>query len=213
MFEAVAKPCLIPELTIELSMSVGLASDHDPDVAVGGGLDSATLTRPADMALYHAKKHGKNRHFWFEPGMENELRFRNQLGSGMRAGLSRGEFVPFYKQQVDLETGALVGFEMLARLRSPQLGLVSSEIFVPIAKDIGLISELSESLMEQAFADAREWDDSLTLSINISPIQLRDPWFAQRLLNKLSQPVFPRSGLRSRSPKAVCTKISVWSAR
>ena len=86
---------------------------------------------------------------------------------------------------------ASLGFEALARWRSPQLGLISPDIFVPIAEEIGLINELSERLMEQAFADAREWDDSLTLSINISPVQLRDPWFAQRLLKKLVAAGFP----------------------
>jgi diguanylate cyclase (GGDEF)-like protein len=191
IFESMAQPFSMPELTVELTMSIGLAADHDPDGTIGLVVDAATLMHRADMALYHAKKQGKNRYFWFEASMESELRFRNQLETGIRRGLAKGEFVPFYEQQVDLETGELVGFEMLARWRSPQLGLISPDIFVPIAEEIGLISELSERLMEQAFADAREWEDSLTLSINISPVQLRDPWFAQRLLKKLVAAGFP----------------------
>lgn len=185
LFESVAQPFVLPELTIELTMSIGLATDHDGEGSTETAIDAATLMHRADMALYHAKKQGRNCYFWFEPSMENELRFRNQIETGLRRGLARGEFVPFYEQQIDLETGQLVGFEMLARWQSPQLGLVSPEIFIPIAEEIGLITELSEQLMDQAFADAREWDDSLTLSINISPVQLRDPWFAQRLLKKL----------------------------
>jgi diguanylate cyclase (GGDEF)-like protein len=191
IFESMAQPFSMPELTVELTMSIGLAADHDPDGTIGLVVDAATLMHRADMALYHAKKQGKNRYFWFEASMESELRFRNQLETGIRRGLAKGEFVPFYEQQVDLETGELVGFEMLARWRSPQLGLISPDIFVPIAEEIGLINELSERLMEQAFADAREWEDSLTLSINISPVQLRDPWFAQRLLKKLVAAGFP----------------------
>ncbi len=191
LFESMAQPFRLPELTVELTMSIGLAADHDADGTIGLVVDAATLMHRADMALYHAKKQGRNRYFWFEPTMESELRFRNQLETGIRRGLMRGEFVPYYEQQVDLDTGALVGFEMLARWRSPQLGLVSPDIFVPIAEEIGLINELSERLVEQAFADAREWDDSLTLSINISPVQLRDPWFAQRLLKKLVAAGFP----------------------
>ena len=95
--------------------------------------------------------------------------------------------MPFYEQQVDLdlEYGALVGFEMLARWHSPQSAMISPNIFVSIAEEIGLINELSKQLMEQAFADARKWEDSLTLSIKISPMLLRDPCFAQRLLKKL----------------------------
>ncbi len=191
LFESLAQPFRLPELTIELTISIGLAADHEADGTTGEVGDVAALMHRADMALYHAKKQGRNRFFWFEPTMESELRFRNQLEAGIRRGLARGEFIPYYEQQVDLETGTLVGFEMLARWRSPQLGLVSPDIFVPIAEEIGLITELSEKLMEQAFADARQWDESLTLSINISPVQLRDPWFAQRLLKSLVAANFP----------------------
>lgn len=191
LFESVAQPFRLPGLTIEMTMSIGLAADHDTDRTTGPVVDATTLMHRADMALYHAKKQGRNRYFWFEANMESELRFRNQLETGIRRGLSQGEFVPFYEQQVDLETGMLVGFEMLARWRSPELGLISPEIFVPIAEEIGLITQMSEQLMEQAFIDARDWDESLTLSINISPLQLRDPWFAQRLLKKLVAIGFP----------------------
>ena len=191
LFEQVALPFQLPSRTIELTMSVGVASDHDAEGGIGMVTDAAELMHRADIALYHAKKQGKNRFFWFENSMENEIRFRNQLEAGIRRGLAQGEFVPFYEQQVDLDTGALVGFEMLARWRSPQLGLISPDIFVPIAEEIGLITEMSDQLIEQALTDAREWDESLTLSINISPVQLRDPWFAQRLLKKLVAANFP----------------------
>ena len=191
LFERVSLPFELPELTIELTTSIGLATDYSPEGKIDPVVDAAALMHRADMALYHAKKQGRNRYFWFDASMEHELRFRNQIETGIRQGLARGEFVPFYEQQVDVETGALLGFEMLARWRSPQLGLIKPEIFVPIAEEIGLITAMSESLMEQAFTDAREWGDALTLSINISPVQLRDPWFAQRLLKKLVEANFP----------------------
>jgi EAL domain-containing protein (putative c-di-GMP-specific phosphodiesterase class I) len=145
--------------------------------------------------MYHAKKRGRNRYYWFEPQMESELRFRAELESGIRRGIPAGEFVPYYEQQVDLESGDLVGFEMLARWNSPQFGLVSPEVFIPIAEEIDVIGELSESLIRQALVDAREWDPKLTLSVNISPVQLRDPWFAQKLLKLLTDSGFPPSRL------------------
>jgi EAL domain-containing protein (putative c-di-GMP-specific phosphodiesterase class I) len=145
--------------------------------------------------MYHAKKRGRNRYYWFEAQMESELRFRAELETGIRRGIPLGEFVPYYEQQVDLETGELLGFEMLARWNSPQFGLVSPEIFIPIAEEIDVIGELSESLIRQALKDAGEWDPTLTLSVNISPVQLRDPWFAQKLLKLLVDSGFPPSRL------------------
>ena len=191
LYEAMSLPLQLAEVTIEITMSVGLASDHCPDELEPLTASGDTLLHHADIAMYQAKKQGKNRFFWFEPSMENELRFRNELEVGIRRGLTRGEFEPFYEQQVDLESGEIVGFEMLARWRSPHLGLVSPEIFIPVAEEIGLIGELSEQLMQQAFTDACDWDDALTLSINISPLQLRDPWFAQKLLKLLIESRFP----------------------
>lgn len=191
LFESLAQPFRMAGLTVELTASLGLASDHNADGAMGPVLDAARLMQHADLALCYAKKEGRNRYFWFEPSMESQQRFRNELESGIRSGLARGEFVPFYEQQIDLDSGTLVGFEMLARWHSPELGLVSPEIFIPIAEEIGLITELSEQLMEQAFVDARDWHDSLSLAINISPVQLRDPWFAQRLLKRLIATGFP----------------------
>jgi diguanylate cyclase (GGDEF)-like protein len=191
LFASLAEPLEVRDITVELTVSIGLATDHDADGAPGPVADAGVLMHRADMALYHAKKQGRNRHFWFDTSMENELRFRNQLEAGIRRGLNQKEFVPYYEQQIDIDTGELVGFEMLARWQSEQLGIVSPEIFIPIAEEMGLIGQLSDQLMDRAFADAREWDDSLTLSINISPVQLRDPWFAQRLLKRLVAANFP----------------------
>jgi diguanylate cyclase (GGDEF)-like protein len=191
LFASIADPLEVRDITLELTVSIGLATDHDDEGAPGPVVEAGTLMHRADMALYHAKKQGRNRHFWFEPSMENELRFRNQLETGIRRGIAQQEFVPYYEQQIDIDSGELVGFEMLARWQSEQLGLVSPEIFIPIAEEMGLITQLSEQLMDRAFSDARDWDDSLTLSINISPVQLRDPWFAQRLLKRLVAANFP----------------------
>ncbi len=191
LFEATSIPFEHDGLTIDATVSIGISCDHDEHGFNPLLADSDALMQRADIAMYNAKKQGKNRYFWFEPTMENELRFRNELESGIRRGLVENEFVPFYEQQVDIETGELVGFEMLARWRSPNMGIVSPEIFIPIAEEIGLISEMSDQLMHQAFTDASEWDESLTLSINVSPIQLRDPWFAQKLLKLLVKHNFP----------------------
>ncbi|HEY7806112.1 MAG TPA: EAL domain-containing protein [Croceibacterium sp.] len=187
---AISAPIQFADLTIDVTVSVGLASSHQPGAAVASP-DAEMLIHWADIAMYHAKKHGRDRHAWFEPQMESDIRFRNALESGLRRGVAAGEFVPYYEQQIDIQTGKLVGFEMLARWISPDFGVVTPEMFIPLAEEIGVIGELSESLIRKALQDAQIWDDELTLSVNISPIQLRDPWFAQKLLRLLTEAGFP----------------------
>ena len=190
LIEAVAKPHNQSGLELEATISVGLARG-----SMAGAIDAQALIHMADIAMYQSKKHGKNRYFWFDPAIESELRFRSELESGIRRGVSLGEFVPYYEKQIDLSSGELAGFEMLARWNSPTLGMVSPEIFIPVAEEIGAIAELSEALIRQAVKDARHWNPRLTLSVNISPVQLRDPWFAQKLLKLLVEANFPPSRL------------------
>ncbi|GEO01364.1 hypothetical protein NSE01_31960 [Novosphingobium sediminis] len=189
-----AEPIVSGGLRAEVTASIGIAQ------GAGGAVHSSAqvaqdLLHRADLAMYQAKRRGRNRFAWFEQSMEKELRFRGELEQGIREGLKRGEFVPYYEKQIDLESGEITGFEMLARWISPRHGMVGPEVFIPVAEEIGLIAELSETLITMALEDAKAWDASLTLSVNISPLQLRDPWFAQRLLKLLVAANFPPTRL------------------
>ena len=189
--EDISRP-IVTGLTAQIETSVSLGLSRSDFVERGEeAADAAVLLHMADIAMYHAKKHGKNRYYWFEATMETDLRLRGELETGIRSGIPRGEFVPYYEQQIDLATGELVGFEMLARWNSPGRCVVGPDVFIPIAEELGLISALSESVIAQALRDAKGWDPKLTLSVNISPIQLRDPWFAQKLLKLLVEANFP----------------------
>ena len=186
----VAQPVRFGEFDLETTISAGI-SHTEP----GQPADIQTQLHMADIAMYHAKRNGRNRYAWFDPNMESEQRFRSEIAAGVRRGIPLGEFVPYYEKQIDLETGTIAGFEMLARWNSPKLGMVNPEIFIPVAEEIGVIAELSECLIRQALQDAKNWDPKLTLSVNISPVQLRDPWFAQKLLKILLEANFPPSRL------------------
>ena len=191
LIEAVAMPAPECDSQIDVTLSIGIARHDGP---LSSGASEATVTamlHAADIAMYHAKRKGRNRYFWFETSMENEMRVRRELEAGIRAGIPLGEFVPYYEQQIDLKTGKLTGFEMLARWKSPNFGIVGPQIFIPVAEDIGLIGQMSEGLIAQALQDAKAWDPALTLSVNISPIQFRDPWFSQKLLKLLVEANFP----------------------
>jgi diguanylate cyclase (GGDEF)-like protein len=189
----IARPIPTPTVHVETSVSLGVTrSDFRlPQDDTDAAADAQALLHMADIAMYHAKKLGRNRYYWFEAAMETDLRVRGELEAGIRQGIPRGEFVPYYEQQIDLATGEIVGFEMLARWNCPSRGVVGPDIFIPIAEEIGLISALSECVIAQALRDAKAWDPKLTLSVNISPVQLRDPWFAHKLLKLLVEANFP----------------------
>ena len=186
----VAQPVQFGDFELETTISAGI-SRTEP----GQPADIQAQLHMADIAMYHAKRNGRNRYAWFEANMESEQRFQSEVAAGVRRGIPLGEFVPYYEKQIDLESGSITGFEMLARWNSPKLGMVNPDIFIPVAEEIGVIGELSESLIRQALRDAKNWDPKLTLSVNISPVQLRDPWFAQKLLKILVEANFPPSRL------------------
>jgi diguanylate cyclase (GGDEF)-like protein len=191
LIEAIGQATPINSLSIEVTASIGLACSDQPNAVLPAPTASRDLLEMADIAMYHAKRQGRNGYYWYEAPMAEEMRFRSGLEAGIRRGIPAGEFVPFYEQQIDLDTGELTGFEMLARWNSPVFGLVSPDVFIPVAEDIGALADLSESVIAQALEDAKTWDPDLTLAVNISPLQLRDPWFAQKLLKLLVEANFP----------------------
>lgn len=184
-----AQPFRVEGLQLHISVSVGIArSDFDcPSIDA--------LMRSADIAMYAAKNSGRNRLAWFDQSMERELQARNELEVGLRNAIPREEIVPYFEQQIELQTGRLSGFEVLARWEHPTRGLIVPDRFIPIAEETGLIADLSLSLMRQAFLAAKDWDAELSLSVNISPCQLRDAWLAQKIIKVLTETGFPPSRL------------------
>lgn len=189
LVEALARSVAIGEASQTVTASIGISRpEHDCN-----SIDM--LMRRADIALYAAKKNGRNGFSWFENGMEIELRSRNSLEGDIRAAIPNDEFVPFFEQQIDLNTGELVGFEMLARWVSPVRGLISPDDFIPVAEETGMIGDLSMSIVRKAMLEAKNWDPKLTISVNISPVQLKDPWLAQKIVKLLVETGFPASRL------------------
>ena len=187
--ERLGKPFDLAGVHTHISASVGIArSDHD-----SAGIDA--LLRRADIAMHASKKLGRGRFVWFDRSMERELQSRNATEAGLRRGIPEGEFVPYFEQQIDLTTGSLHGFEMLARWKHPEKGIVLPDEFIGVAEECGLIGDLSMSVMRQAFEEARGWDQQLMLSVNISPSQLKDPWLAQKMLKLLVETGFPAERL------------------
>ena len=189
LIDAIATPIIENGHQLVVTTSIGM-SRYDSD---SEGVDA--LMRRADIAMYSSKRQGRNRHCWFDASMEQELQTRSLLEEGMRGGIPGGEFLPYFEPQIDLLSGKLTGFEMLARWESPTQGSISPEIFIPIAEETGMIGDLSMNIMRLALNGAKHWHPSLSLAINISPIQLLDPWLAQKIVKLLVETGFPPNRL------------------
>ena len=174
---------------IQVGAFLGISSGEPADSSI------ADLLRRADIAMDHAKSARAARPMWFDSGMERELIAHGEIEQGIRFALEHDQFIPYFEPQVDLETGAIIGFEVLARWDHPLTGIVSADRFIPIAEEHNLIARLSDQIFRKALLAAAEWDPSVTISINISPRQFTDSWLAQKIVRLLSETGFPADRL------------------
>jgi diguanylate cyclase (GGDEF)-like protein len=189
VLRAVTRPLLFEEKIIQVGAFAGIAA------AAAKGARIPDLLRRADIAMDHARSGRVARPVWFDAGMERALIAHGEVEQGIRYGLEHGQFVPYFEPQVDLSTGEIVGFEVLARWIHPLSGVIGPDVFIPVAEEIGIIGRLSEKVIGDALAEAANWDPKIKISVNISPFQLADGWLAQRIVRILAETGFPAERL------------------
>jgi diguanylate cyclase (GGDEF)-like protein len=185
LVQGLGEPFYVGDLVHHIGASVGI-STHPVDAR-----DRETLMRRADIALYRAKEGGRNQYRLFDPVMEAEITRRSAIERELRTAVADDALRPFYQPLVDLSTGRTVGFELLARWPRSDGVEIGPEEFIPVAEETGLINDLMLKLLERACEEARDWDPKLTLAINVSPVQLRDPWLSGKVLAALARMQFP----------------------
>lgn len=189
VLRTVARPLLFEEKIIQVGAFAGIASAPAADARI------PDILRRADIAMDHARNGRVARPVWFDAGMERALVAHGEIEQGIRHGLEHDQFVPYFEPQMDLRTGEIIGFEVLARWIHPLSGEVGPDVFIPVAEEIGLIGRLSEQVIGQALREATEWDAKIKISVNISPLQLADGWLAQRIVRILADTGFPAERL------------------
>ncbi|GGE78370.1 putative bifunctional diguanylate cyclase/phosphodiesterase [Sphingomonas prati] len=153
--------------------------------------DPNALLQQADIAMYDAKSCGRARHRLFGPGMIEQLAARTLTERHMRADFGTRAFHPHYQPIVDLASGRIVGFEMLARWTRADGTMIEPNRFIPIIEECGLIDLLMLHLLEQVCIDAKHWPADLTIAINVSPVQFRDGGLSDKILAVLARQGFP----------------------
>jgi len=189
VLHTVTRPLLFEERIIQVGAFAGIVSTPAANARI------PDVLRRADIAMDHARSGRVARPVWFDAGMERALIAHGEIEQGIRVGLEHGQFVPYFEPQVDLQTGEIVGFEVLARWIHPLSGVIGPDVFIPVAEEIGLIGRLSEHVIAEALRDAAEWDPTIKISVNISPLQLADGWLAQRIVKTLADTGFPAERL------------------
>ncbi len=189
ILHAGTRPFMFEERIIQVGGFIGIAS------APASTAQIPDLLRRADIAMDHARSGRVGRPIWFDAGMERALIAHGEIEQGIRFGLDHGQFLPYFEPQVDLGTGAIVGFEVLARWNHALSGIIGPDVFIPVAEESGLIGRLSEQVIGEALREAVNWDPNIKISVNISPSQLADGWLAQRIVRILAETAFPAERL------------------
>ena len=164
--------------------SIGIVSD------LGGYTNTEDILRDADVAMYHAKKE-RVPYAFFNPPLLERIVSRQQDEIDLRRALERGEFFLEYQPIVTLHDGVVSGFEALVRWQHPTRGLLSPEVFIPLAEETRLITAIGEWVLSEACHQMSAWTgdgaDRLSISVNLSTKQLAQPDLVERVARILEE--------------------------
>ncbi len=179
VLERLSRPWVVEGYQLFISGSIGIAL-YPKD-----GSDTVTLLKNADIAMYQAKKRGRNQYAYFTEEVNREIQQDIALSKEMRQGLEVGEFELHYQPQTDSFSGEIIGIEALVRWNHPGRDLIPPDRFIPLAERTGLIIDLGDWILNEALRQQVEWRDrhgiDLDMAVNISALQFHDDHFESRL--------------------------------
>lgn len=171
------------ELYISSSIGIALLNEHSPD--------AETLIQHADAALYFAKNEGRNNYQFYKQSLSQKNPELLKLEKSLRHALEYDEFVLFYQPRVNIVTGKITGMEALLRWYHPEMGVVSPNVFIPLAEESGLIVSIGEWVLREACKQNKAWQDAgyppVIMAINLSPKQFCQPNLVEILTDILAK--------------------------
>jgi len=172
---AMVEPFLIGDDRLHITLSIGISLYPDD------GDDVETVLRNADIAMYHAKKSGRNKHKVFASRMNVRAVARQSIQQALHNALEKRQFVLHYQPKVNLETGVISGVEALVRMRDGNQRLVLPAKFVSVAEESGLILPLGRWVLREACRQMQAWlgdgVDIGQIAVNVSAFEFRNPGF------------------------------------
>jgi diguanylate cyclase (GGDEF)-like protein len=173
LLETVAQHCQIEQHELVITPSIGIAMYPDD------GEDFDTLSKCADVAMYRAKRDGRNNYRFFTQEMQTHSTRTLQLENALRHALKRDQLYLHYQPQMSLQDGRIIGAEALLRWQHPEFGMVSPAEFIPIAESSGQILQIGEWVLRTAAHQMKSWMDSglepMIIGVNLSAVQFRHP--------------------------------------
>ena len=189
-------PFTLDEYEMFVTTSIGIVlSTQDQN-----NLPPEDLLRNADVALYEAKRKGRDRYAFYDASMHSRVQARLRLENELRRAINEGQFEVYYQPELLLETGEIFGVEALVRWEHPERGLVPPGEFIPLAEETGLILPLGRWVLEQACHQAREWRQQyplvpLKMSVNLSVREAQNPFVAREVSRVLQETGLDGHGL------------------
>lgn len=166
LVEDLSKPLSVEGRILHTGISIGIGAVEPGDHS------SSEAVRRADLALYEAKKNGRGRIEVFHDNLEAVIKRKSMLDRELRKAIKAGDLFPVYQLQTNLRTGEICGFEALARWRHPKMGFVSPAEFIPVAEEMGLIGDVTHSILTHACQTAVDWREmgfDGRIAVNLSP--------------------------------------------
>ena len=186
VLQALSVPLVWDRKELSLQASMGIAFGREP-------LGPDEILRNADVAMYAAKSHGKNRFALYEEAMQVSILSRLEILGDLQRAVERQEFVVHYQPTIELGSGRMVGVEALVRWNHPTRGLLPPDDFIALAEESGAIVALGEWVLRTACLNMQRWhvlypaEHPLSLSVNVSALQVRRPEFVGKVKEILAE--------------------------